>query len=668
MNKDRLLILDDEPRILTALQDLFEDDYDVLATTDAMEALRLAKELDVVVVVTDARMPELSGHEFLRQVKEVSKASRMMLSGYADINAVTEAVNKGQIFAYVSKPWDPLELKSTVSAAMAHFRLNEAIHRERELLRILMESIPDLIYFKDANSRFTRINREHARALGIADPQDCVGMLDSDYLESEYATQSYLDEQEILRSGRPLLDRTERMKKADGNYCWLSTTKVPVLDSIGGTSGIAGISRDITNLKNIEENLQRTKHAAESASRAKSEFLAVMSHEIRTPMNAILGVTDLLSRTALNLEQQDYVAICQRGGATLLNLINNILDLSKVESGRFELDLTDFDLGAMLEKTTEMMLPRARSSGLRFTCEILPGVPLQLTGDSGRLRQILLNLIGNALKFTAKGSVVVRVEWDGLDGEAGALRFSVIDTGIGIAPEKTELIFSSFTQADSSTTRNYGGTGLGLSICKGMVDLMGGRIGCYSEVGIGSTFYFTAPFGLRLKRRSPSTARIDLPHQIKTARTIHPLPEKPMPTRILIVEDCEDNLLLVQAYLKGHGFDLHVAENGKVAVEKVIGGVFDIVLMDMQMPVMDGCSATSAIRVWEGENRRRPLPILALTANTLKEDVEKCMAAGCTAFLSKPICQADLLDAISRHKLGAEERSLPDGALNLASR
>src|SRR2546422_5383271 len=198
MNKEKLLVLDDEPRILTSLQDLFEDDYEVLATGDAGEALRLAQEHEIVVVVTDERMPELSGHEFLERVKEVSKATRMMISGYADINAVTEAVNRGQIFAYVSKPWNSLELKSTVSAALTHFRLNQAIEHERELLRALMDSVPDLIYFKDADSRFTRINREYARALGAAHPRECVGKRDSDYLESEYASQSFSDEQEIL--------------------------------------------------------------------------------------------------------------------------------------------------------------------------------------------------------------------------------------------------------------------------------------------------------------------------------------------------------------------------------------------------------------------------------------------------------------------------------------
>ena len=253
-----------------------------------------------------------------------------------------------------------------------------------------------------------------------------------------------------------------------------------------------------------EEDLQSAKAAAESANLAKSEFLTTMSHEMRTPMNAILGMADLLSESSLSEEQREYVRIFQKAGASLLDLINNILDLSKVESGHVELESIGFDLAALLEKIIEMMLSRAQARGLQLTLEVLPGVPMGLVGDPNRLRQILVNLVGNALKFTEQGSVTLRVEPDagstGLTAGgrmAAWLRFSVVDTGIGIAADKTEMIFGRFTQADSSTTRKYGGTGLGLAISKGLVELMGGRIGCTSELGKGSTFSFTAPFEVR---------------------------------------------------------------------------------------------------------------------------------------------------------------------------
>ena len=269
-----------------------------------------------------------------------------------------------------------------------------------------------------------------------------------------------------------------------------------------------------------DQDLKRAKESAESASRAKSEFLTTMSHEMRTPMNAILGMADLLSESSLHDEQRDFVRVFQKAGTNLLDLINNILDLSKVESGHVALESIGFDLGTLLQKIMEMLEASARKRGLELTLEILPGVPLALVGDPNRLRQILLNLTGNALKFTERGSVRLRVELESDSSGAGWpdrgstsgkeaaswLRFSVVDTGIGISADKVEMIFERFTQADSSTTRKYGGTGLGLTISKGLVELMGGRIGCTSEPGQGSTFFLTVPFNVYKEVEVPESA------------------------------------------------------------------------------------------------------------------------------------------------------------------
>jgi CheY-like chemotaxis protein len=369
-------------------------------------------------------------------------------------------------------------------------------------------------------------------------------------------------------------------------------------------------------------------------------------------MNAILGMADLLAESSLREEQRDYVRIFQKAGANLLDLINDILDLSKVESGHFELEAIGFDLGGLLEKIIEMMVSRAQDRGLRLTLEILPGVPSGLVGDPKRLRQILINLIGNALKFTERGSVTLCVEPDP-GGAAGWLRFSVVDTGIGIAADKTEMIFGRFTQADSSTTRKYGGTGLGLAISKGLVELMGGRIGCTSEVGKGSTFFLTAPFEIRgemeIQESAEPAAPATPPVELAGPRPI---------SRILIVEDSEDNIVLMNAYLKDCGFELDFAENGKIAVEKAKSGKPDLVLMDVQMPVMDGLEATRAIRQWEARTHAHPIPILALTAHAAEEEIGKSLAAGCTEHLTKPIKKATLLEAISRH-IGGKIRSTP---------
>ncbi len=960
--KEKLLVLDDEQLILRSLEHLFEDDYEVFTSADAGTALRLALENDMAVILCDERMPGVSGHEFLRRVRAISAATRVMMSGYADMSALTEAVNSGQIFAYVAKPWEPLELKAQVAAAVVHFKLVQEVEQERELLRALMENIPDLIYFKDCQSRFTRVNWAHARNLGAKDSAECIGKSNSDYFESKDALRWRLQEEEIVRSGRPQIDRIEQLQNPRGGFGWWSTTKVPMFDRGGLVSGIAGISRDITDLKNseeglreqsernrmiletandafigmdpdgsitawnpqaertfgwaatevmgrrlcdtviaplyreahahgvehflttergpqfnrpielvavhrdghefpveatvwpvrvggvcsfnafgrdiserrrseearkkearliqllqsvtvaanrssaledtaqicldricsdigwpvghvylraenspqelvsagfwqsedngrfdvfreasdrcrfapetglpgsvltsgkpqwivnladeeppsertraavqaglqsgfgfavmvdetiigvleffshqtvqpdepllnimahigsqlgqviirqhAEENLQRAKAAAESANRAKSEFLATMSHEMRTPMNAILGMADLLSESPLPEEQQAYVRIFQKAGGNLLNLINDILDLSKAESGRVELESIGFDLRGFLEKIIEMMASRTQDRGLKLTLEVQPDVPPGLVGDPNRVRQILINLIGNALKFTEQGSVTLRVEPDPVGGP-GWLRFNVVDTGIGIAADKTEMIFERFTQADSSITRKYGGTGLGLAISKGLAELMGGRIGCTSEVGKGSTFFFTAPFDIREEGRQP-------PEFVQPAPiAIPPVDRTGQPAfSILIVEDSDLNVMLLKAYLKGSGFVLDVAANGKIGVEKAIFDHPNLVLMDLQMPVMGGLEATRAIRRWEAETGARPVPILALTAHVLEEGVGSSLEAGCNEHLTKPIKKATLLEAIARHLNGKIHITPPEG-------
>jgi len=412
------------------------------------------------------------------------------------------------------------------------------------------------------------------------------------------------------------------------------------------------INRDIGERNKAEELIRQAKAAADAANRAKSEFLANMSHEIRTPMNAIIGMAEILSEIHLTERQKEYLDIFRRAGDNLLTLIDDILDLSKVEAGRLELEEMDFDLNETIEKVVKMLSFKAHEKGLELSYHISPDVPTLLSGDPNRLRQILVNLIGNAIKFADKGKVFVTVNRDksavsGQEKNQVDLQFSINDTGIGISSDKLNIIFDSFSQAHSSTSRIYGGTGLGLAITKRLVELMGGKMWVESRVGEGSTFYFTARFGIPVKT-------VERPASPFVKKTEVSLPEEQKPLNILLADDSEDNRLIVEFYLKQSTHKVESVENGVEAVNKFKTGQYDLVLMDMQMPVTYGYTATREIRRWEAETGKNPTPIIALTAYALKEEVKKSLDAGCNAHIAKPIKKATLLDAISQYARGVK--------------
>ncbi len=513
-------------------------------------------------------------------------------------------------------------------------KLDQRLRDQQFYTRSLIESNIDALMTTDPSGIITDVNKQMEALTGCTRDELIGAPFKNHFTDPERAEAAI----EVVLSEKKVTDYELTACARDGKKTVVSYNATTFYDRERKLQGVFAAARDVTERKRVESELQLAKAAAESASETKSDFLASMSHEIRTPMNAIIGIADLLAKTPLSSEQHKYVQIFRRASDNLLHLINDILDLSKVEASQLDLERTGFAVSDLLEKVTEMVAIRAQQKGLLLICEIAPDVPPYLVGDPTRLRQVLLNLLGNAIKFTESGEVALRVGVDAAAAVAATLRFTISDTGIGIPDEKLGAIFERFAQADTSTTRKYGGSGLGLTISKRLVELMVGQIRVESRVGVGSVFSFSVPLEISVGARWP------------VAISDGTGPSLPPPAlQILLVEDSPDNRTITLAYLQDMPYRIDIAENGASACDMFKAGRYDLVLMDRQMPVMDGLAATREIRAWEEANHRPPTAIIALTAAALKGDREKCLAAGCTAYLTKPIKEESLLLAIREH-------------------
>ncbi len=404
------------------------------------------------------------------------------------------------------------------------------------------------------------------------------------------------------------------------------------------------LETEVVERREIEKDLVAAKDAADAANKAKSEFLATMSHEIRTPMNGVIGMNKLLLTTDLSTEQQEYAETIKFSAESLLMIINHILDFSKVEAGKIDIESVGFSVSKLISGVVNIISPTANGKNLKLTSHVEKSLPDNLVGDPTRLRQILLNFCSNAVKFTETGGISITTELVKKEAGEVELKFKVTDTGIGIPTEKMQKIFESFSQADNSTTRKYGGTGLGLAICKRLAEIMGGAIGVESVVGESSTFWFTAVLKIGTQAKSGSTA-----NEPKNQKVTVVMPEALTNMRVLVAEDNLINQKIVSKILKKVGFKVELANNGRIAVDMVQQSKFDLVLMDVQMPELDGLGATREIRTLE-EKSGGHICIIAFTANAMTGDKEKCLEAGMDGYVSKPINLDDMLATIARLK------------------
>jgi PAS domain S-box-containing protein len=549
--------------------------------------------------------------------------------------------------------------ESALQASEASVRkLNQALERRiriqtKELVdsekrfRLMVEGLRDYAFFMlDTEGSVVSWNLGAERIHGYP-AEEIIGKRFSILCTQEDIQRGHPGEELQIAAEQGRFEESGWRVRRDGSRFWAHVLVTAVHDDAGDLCGFSELTRDITERKRTQEVVEEQRKRAEEANLAKSRFLASMSHEIRTPMNAILGMTELLWETELDEDQRHYVEIFRRAGANLMELINDILDLSKIESGRLVLEKVEFDVETVVSDVLELLAPKAQDKGIGLRSRVAPGLIKRVVGDAGRLRQVLVNLVGNAIKFTGSGEVLVSVE-NRPESDAGELTFLISDTGIGIPKDKLTTIFEAFEQVDASTARKYGGTGLGLPICLKLVECMGGVLRVESEPGRGSTFQFTAKFGTaagRLEARPPNGGAPHLSAAERGPSAGNPVSAR-VPVRILVAEDSLDNQFLIQAYLKGAPYALSFVADGRAAVKQFRDGQFDVVLMDLEMPVMDGLTAMRAIREIEKRQGRTAVPIVALTANAHREAIQACQGAGCTSHLAKPVSKAGLLRAV----------------------
>jgi PAS domain S-box-containing protein len=650
----RVLVLDDLADNLRLMGELLSGAaVEASFAKSGAQALRIAARADFQLAILDLNLPDMSGFEVGQRIHALQpQCALIYCSAHNERSHRDRAFNEGAI-DFIEKPFEVGATRQRLATHLERLALRAQIRQEISKLDKMVASIPDAVISADPQHRILTWNVAAERIFGLS-AADALGQALDAFVPEAAAIIDRARQRNVQAvpdvGAMPGASAQQTMaQRADGQALQVEMNISEWVQD--GQTYFTLIVRDVSERLRLMEELKIAKDEAERASQAKSTFLANMSHEIRTPMNAVLGLTHLALRQATDERGRDYLERIQQSAQHLLGIIDDILDFSKIEADKLSLEHIDFSLAAVLENFSNLIVDKAAAKGLKLSIEVGPDVPDALVGDPLRLGQILINYGNNAVKFTERGEIQVRVERLEQGLQDVVLRCAVRDTGIGLSPEHRERLFQSFHQADPSTSRQYGGTGLGLAIAARLADMMGGQVGVDSQLGEGSTFWFSARFGLAAAAApTPADGRLPALAAPGGIDTIAPGTAEARRARVLVVDDNEVNLLIAGEMLSHAGAEVHTAEDGAQALQRLQSESFDLVFMDMQMPVMDGLEATRRIRA-RTEGPR--VPIVAMTANALPADRERCLQAGMDDVITKPIDPDRLVAVVRRWAFSA---------------